>query len=67
MTETITIQLYILYWGVMWKRSRMARAREGAEEASLAVWPGPGRMVRRILPVFADQDVCGVEEGQRAV
>ena len=34
--------LYILYRGVLWKRSRMARAREGSEEAPRVVWPGPG-------------------------
>ena len=41
------LQLYIIYRGVLWKRSRMLRAREEAEDGPRAVWAGPGRVVRR--------------------
>ena len=59
--------LYIIYRGVLWKRSRMFRAREEAEDRPHAVWAGPGRVVRKAPPVFAGQEVCEFEEGPRAV
>ena len=58
--------LYIVYRGVLWKRSRMSGAREEAEDGPRA-WACPGRVLRRAPPDFAEQEVCEVEEGPRAV
>ena len=40
--------LYVIYSVVLWKRSRMLRAREEAENGPCTVWAGQGRVVRSV-------------------